>query len=303
MKLRNNNTYVVYFHRNNQTREIFYVGIGHRERAYSFYECQRNKFWVRYVKKYGMPIVELVHEGICLKEAAKLEVEYISLYGRRNNSKNGVLVNLTDGGECTAKGYKHTKDARKRISEALSKRVYTPEMKKKRSDMAMGKKHTFESKLKNSIAHRGDRHPHFGKPKSEETKKKIGDANRGKTGELNAMSKKVINTKTKEVFPSALYVAKTFFPNMHPTSFSMILRGINSNRTDFQYLDDYNSGKEKWVTTHTGNVPKRVKHNITGKEYNSICDAARDNGVSDGAIHFHLKNKLTKSKPLYSYID
>ncbi len=85
---------VVYFHRNPKTLDIFYVGIGSLpKRAYSFTIKARNKYWHRYVNKYGNPVVQIVHSDIDKPTAINWEVYYIKLIGRIN------LCNLTDGGE------------------------------------------------------------------------------------------------------------------------------------------------------------------------------------------------------------
>jgi len=296
--IRINNDYVLYFHLNRDTKKVFYVGIGSLKRASLCYESVRNKFWVNYVKKYGEPIVKIVKKDISFDEAALLEKYYIKKYGRKCIDPKGILVNISEGGEKTAKGFKHTIEARKKISEAGKNRVVTDENRNKTSLRFKGYKHSEEAKLKNSLAKRGANHPNFGKHRSDETKRKIGEANKGK---LTWSAKKVINTNTKEIYPSSLYVAKIFFPNMNPTSLSYILNGKNSNNTCFQYLDDFNNGKEKYVNNYDGNKPKKIIHNKTGDVYNSIAEAGRLNGISDGAVHFHLKGKLKKSEPVFSY--
>ena len=52
------NNYYVYFHKNPITKEIFYVGIGNKKRAWNF--KNRNIHWLRYVGKYGKPIIEII---------------------------------------------------------------------------------------------------------------------------------------------------------------------------------------------------------------------------------------------------
>lgn len=298
--IREKNDYVLYFHINKNNGEIFYVGIGESKRAFVSSSSLRNKHWVNYVKKHGEPIVKIIKNNLSFNEAASLEVFYIKKYGRKSFDNNGTLVNLSEGGEKTAKGFKHTIEARNKISEALRCRVFTDVMRNNLSKIRKGKKHTAKAKLKMSLANSGENHPNFGKHHSEETKRKIGYAN---TGKLVWSARKVINTETKEIYPSALFVAKTFFKYTNPASFCYILNGKCSNNTCFQYLDDFNNGKMKYVNNYEGNKPKRVIHNKTGNVYNSIAEAGRENGVSDGTVHFHLKGKLRKSEPLFSYYN
>lgn len=92
--------FYVYVHKTADTGNIFYVGKGCRNRAYS--TNRRNVFWQRVVKKHGF-IVEIIYSGLTEQDAFKIEIDTIynlRLYGER-------LTNLTVGGE-GASGYKWT---------------------------------------------------------------------------------------------------------------------------------------------------------------------------------------------------
>ena len=67
--------YYVYCHKNPTTNEIFYVGKGSGYRAYV--TQSRGKFWYDYVKKHGIPIVEILHENLSEDESFILEKELI----------------------------------------------------------------------------------------------------------------------------------------------------------------------------------------------------------------------------------
>ena len=86
---------VVYFHKRNDTNEVFYVGIGNTNRPKT--KENRNTHWHNVVNKVGYT-VEIVHEGLTWDEACVYEVNYIKDFGRRDLGL-GTLVNLTDGGE------------------------------------------------------------------------------------------------------------------------------------------------------------------------------------------------------------
>lgn len=128
--------HVLYFHINSFTEEVFYVGIGLKSRPY---EKTRSQLWNRIVKKYGYKI-KIIHEFDDRKEAEKMEVYYIGLYGRINN-KTGILANLTNGGE------------------GLTGYIMSDETKKKLIEYKTGKKHSVETCLKRSISLKG-RKPH-----------------------------------------------------------------------------------------------------------------------------------------------
>ena len=89
------NKYYIYAHLKPNTGEIFYIGKGCRERAYSTYG--RSKWWHNIVSKYGYDIF-ILDANLSEAEAFKIEKKYIKRLGRRD-LKEGTLVNLTDGGE------------------------------------------------------------------------------------------------------------------------------------------------------------------------------------------------------------
>jgi len=78
--------YYIYFHKNPITLEVFYVGIGSNKRAWRFKE--RNTHWLRYVKKHGFPVVEIIKENLMsiLKGAVK-EADEVNL-----NSSDSPLI-------------------------------------------------------------------------------------------------------------------------------------------------------------------------------------------------------------------
>lgn len=91
------NKYVLYFHKNPLTDVVFYVGIGLAKRPMDFY-C-RSTYWKNYVRKNGEPIIEVYRTNLNRFEASHLETHFIKYFGRKAIDANGVLVNLTLGGE------------------------------------------------------------------------------------------------------------------------------------------------------------------------------------------------------------
>ena len=87
--------FYVYVHRKKTTGEVFYVGKGKGNRAWS--KKGRNDHWNRVAKKYGFT-VEIHTNDIQEWYAFELERELIAYYGRVQDG-TGTLVNYTDGGE------------------------------------------------------------------------------------------------------------------------------------------------------------------------------------------------------------
>lgn len=175
---------IVYRHIRLDTRQPFYIGIGVNEaRAYSI--KNRNKHWCNIVDKCGYE-VQILFDDLDYEEAKLKEVEFITLYGR-NNISNGLLCNLTDGGDGSL-GYKPTEEALLKISKTSKGRIKTKEQidkwkqnmsftkseetKEKIRQTLLGKKHTEERKD-------NQRKAHLGKKLSQETKDKLSQINKG----------------------------------------------------------------------------------------------------------------------------
>jgi hypothetical protein len=179
---------VVYRHIRLDKNEPFYIGIGEKEnRAYK--KHGRSSYWNRIVDKYGYR-VEILFDDLTWEEAQEKEIEFISLYGRRDLN-TGILVNLTDGGENPPKMFGHkfnlgrkvSEQTRKKRSESLKGRTFSVETRKLKSDIAKSKgqrpilpvgfKHSEESKKLMSENSKG-------KIISDEQRIKISEANKGK---------------------------------------------------------------------------------------------------------------------------
>jgi hypothetical protein len=118
----------LYRHIRLDKNEPFYIGIGtdiEYKRAYNFYN--RSNHWKNIINKTQYE-VEILLDDLTWEEACQKEIEFITLYGRKDLNK-GTLVNLTDGGEGFL-GYKHTQNAKDVISQKLlGKSKHTQEQK------------------------------------------------------------------------------------------------------------------------------------------------------------------------------
>jgi hypothetical protein len=134
------NKFYVYEHIRNDTGEVFYVGKGHRNRAYS--TKNRNEFWWNIVKKHGYT-VKIVQSNLSESESFNLEIKLISLY----RSSGGCYCNMTPGGDGRSgytwspssiekrtrtilgkaranKGYRWTEDQKINLSKVMSRKKH-----------------------------------------------------------------------------------------------------------------------------------------------------------------------------------
>lgn len=137
------NKHYVYIHHKKTTNEIFYVGKGKDNRAFS--ENQRNKFWKNVVSKHGF-IVSFVAKGLSDKEALDIEIKTIE----KLKSCGIKLVNMTNGGEglsgfvhsaetrlkCSINNSMKSQEHRQKVSVALKEYWSKPENKARRIQTA-----------------------------------------------------------------------------------------------------------------------------------------------------------------------
>lgn len=179
--------FCVYFHINPLKNEVFYVGIGDKNRPKE--KDSRNTFWYNVVKKYSY-IVDIVHINLSWIEACKLEQFYIKFIGRRDLGK-GSLVNLTDGGEgaygrihsletknkmsSSHKGIKHLDSAKLKISIFNKGKKQSIETINKRIKASIGKVRSIESKINISNSLKGKVRSEESKLKQSKSRKGIGN--------------------------------------------------------------------------------------------------------------------------------
>lgn len=118
-----NGLYFLYRHIRLDKNEVFYVGIGKKQKYCNYKRAfaldHRNIFWKRIVAKTNYEI-EIILESDDYEFIKKKEIEFVALYGRRDLSL-GTLVNLTDGGDGTL-NWKPSREAiNKRIDKSAIK--------------------------------------------------------------------------------------------------------------------------------------------------------------------------------------
>ena len=193
-----NNDYYVYIYYRLDTNEPFYIGKGCKNRWKDF--RKRSKHFNNIIKKFPFAVV-IEKDNLTENEAFYWEEEIIrqlvfeygfSIEILNNNSKDHYchLVNQTWGGEGTSgiNPYENkTEEERdewcKKISDA--NRNCSIETRKRKSLSHMGK----------NYGRIGEKHHWYGKHHSEETKRKISEANKGRN--FSEEHKKKIGTMRK----------------------------------------------------------------------------------------------------------
>lgn len=90
--------YYTYLHYTRDTKQLFYVGMEHNKRCIQKTKNSRNNWWFNIVNKHDF-LVEIVDINLTKEEACQREIYLISKYGRKQLDKDGLLINMTNGGE------------------------------------------------------------------------------------------------------------------------------------------------------------------------------------------------------------
>ena len=128
---KNPNIYYVYLHLWENTNYC-YIGKGSNDRYKS---KKRNDFWKRITEKHGEPLNVFLFKNLDEVCSFKLECSCIKEY----EIKGYTLVNYSKGGEGPS-GYRHTYEAKLKISERSKMQNPSKEVRKKISESKMGAK-------------------------------------------------------------------------------------------------------------------------------------------------------------------
>ena len=161
---------------------VFYVGKGSGNRYKDM--SMRNKYFLNVVNKVGKDNIDIkiIEDNLTENEAFEKEKYYITYYKETGHP----LTNLSDGGEGSSGWYEKLTDEEKlqhkEISKSFLGKTHTKETKKKMSKAMKGLKHNFSKEGLESLRKSAkQRDPYWkGKHLSEEAKKKISDARKGK---------------------------------------------------------------------------------------------------------------------------
>lgn len=253
---------VLYFHKTPDDK-VFYVGIGNKYRPYS--KSGRSKWWKNIVNKHGYT-VDIILENISKEKAVEMECYYIKHFGRADIGL-GNLVNMTDGGEGNH-NRKHSQETKDKISRNSAK-------------VWLGKKLSVKTRKKLSESHvglqSGENHPLYGKSRSEETKRKIGESNKGKKHSQKTI-KKISESKTGK--PKS---------DEHKKSLSKSLLG--KKKTD--------EHRKKLSESHKGKIlSKEHKNKISNSLKGRSCSSEKSDKISVKAkmLSASKGNKISEYK-------
>ncbi len=135
METLNTKKFYVYKHVRLDTREVFYIGKGHGNRAS---HTKRNKYWMRIVGKTPYKI-SIIRDHLHEEDAFKLEKFFIAKYKNKGQCK----ANFTQGGEGTSglvpwnKGIPMTDETRLKVS--IAKKNPSNETRKRISEAGLGR--------------------------------------------------------------------------------------------------------------------------------------------------------------------
>lgn len=119
--MKHEKTYVVYLHVKKDTKDVFYVGIGSKRRAYS--TEKRNIIWGNYYKKYGRDVI-IINYDLTYEDALQVESELIICFGRLGFEEKGVLTNRVIEVGTHFKGRKHSDDTKLKMSKSAKNRKH-----------------------------------------------------------------------------------------------------------------------------------------------------------------------------------
>jgi hypothetical protein len=176
--------YVVYQHKRKDNGEVFYIGQGLLKRAYEDIRNRRNENWKIVVKEAGGFIVEILVDNLNREESLKIESEYIKKYGTIKHGTGKLVNERLSGTRGLESGYKHSEEKKLEISKKTKEAMKDPDVYKKLIDSHNEYWNKPENRDKASKAMKGlmagEKHPNYGKKFSDELRKKLSDAKKGK---------------------------------------------------------------------------------------------------------------------------
>ena len=286
-------TYEVYKITNKVTNKI-YIGItnqgsGARYRHH-WYEARTgepapiHKSMAKYGEdNFTLEVIDFAENAEELKEKEKYYIKFF------NSKDRKIGYNLTDGGDGSL-GRIPSEETREKIRKAH-----------------IGMKVPYKSR--SHINTKGEKNPFYGRTHTEETRNRISKANTGRkhteeavinmkkakkdtpVGSENKSSKKIINTKTNEIYGCALDVLPIVNISISRFRGYLNLNSKIKNPTYFMYLEDYEKygALEPEIVRINCNKVIDIVTNIT---YNSVKDCGLELNIKYEKLTNMLKGKI-----------
>lgn len=257
--------FYTYIHYHEDWRNPFYVGKGLVKNNRAYNTKDRNIFWKNYVAKYGERKVKIIHHYNNESDAMIAEKALIGFFGRKDK-RDGILVNLTDGGEGMA-GHIKSKELRERMGllrkgdkHPMYGKKHTDESRKKMSDKLIG---LLVGEKNGMFGRSGDLNPMYGKKHAPETVEKQRLDKIGKyDGEKNPFYGKTHNEKTRKFLRERM-LGTTMAEGQKAKIKKTMHEKYQSGKYNFHVFTQENSSRSKPILD-----PR------TGVFYFSIADAA-----------------------------
>ena len=138
-----------------RTNEIRYVGkTNDLKRRFAYHLCCKDDIgshrynWIQGLRKKNLKPERIIIEDVLQKDSNKREIFWIAYFRKQVGNK---LTNIRDGGDGTQAGWKHTKEALKKISNASKGHTLSLEARKKISESKKGQIVTKEAKHNMSL--------------------------------------------------------------------------------------------------------------------------------------------------------
>lgn len=189
------NEYYIYIYVIDDTEEVFYVGKGKGNRAYS---GKRNKFCEDMRNTHNWSVI-ILHSKLTEEEAFLIESELIIKFKKEGNR----ITNQTDGGGGIS-GYIMPEEIKKKISESSKKRWEDEEYLSRQMEHRLNgvyQSDEFRAKISNIV--QGENNPNYGNRWTEEQKQKMSKKRKenGKSkGENNSRATKIKCVETGKTY-------------------------------------------------------------------------------------------------------
>lgn len=253
------------------------------------YRYNNNKYFWNAIQKYGWENFnhEIFADNLSKEEACDIERILIALFKTQNQEYG---YNIASGGETNI--FKHSEETKQKLRDIFKSRpVPVPiwefaakvnkgkplsvEHKQKIKEKRMKYVYTDEVKKKISDAVKGEKHPNYGKHLSEETKRKIGESNKGKYVD----GKSVYCVELDKYFSSGAEAGREL--GIDYCHISDVCRGKRASTHGYHFkYRDYNF--PEYIHKPVKKVP--IFCITLNKYFDSISSASKYTGISNRSI-------------------